>query len=73
MKIGSVEDRPYCGCPLSTSPQKDCLLPHRSLTNKMVTSITLLLWLHNSFGCTMQLELIQPPEELEEDTEFWIK
>ena len=66
MGTGTVEDRPRCGRPLSTAPQQDCPLLHRSLTDKMVTSRILLCELHN-------VTLIQPPEELEEDTEVQIK
>ena len=64
MESGSVKDRPWCGRPLCTIPQKDYPFSHLSLTE-------LKKWKHlkhSRDSYIKQLELIKPPEELQRDT-----
>ena len=62
MDVGSVKDKPLCGRPLIQHPNK-FVFSHTSLS---LTKWQHLKHLSGSYMYTMQLELIQPPEELEE-------
>ena len=72
MEVGSVEDRTWCGRPLSTASQQDCLLSHHSLTDKMVTSTTPKWWLHKATGVNQATRRIRRRYRSLDKVNMWV-